>query len=409
MNERIVITGMGAVTPVGIGIDNYWKGLIAGKTGVRSITKFDAGELRVKIAAEVPDFHPEEYIDRKLINHTDPFTQFALAAAREALNDIPIENPERTGITMGSAVGGIRTVTDAQEQITKTGKHRVSPYFMPSILGNVTAAHVAIAYKLKGPSLTVSTACSSGADAVGMASEKLKNDEADMMVAVGAESILCPLVIDGLSSARALSTRNDDPAKASRPFDKNRDGFVIGEGAGVLILETLSHAKKRGAHIFAELIAYANFGSAYHITAPEPNGSGEIRCMEKALERAKLNPEDIDYINAHGTSTPVGDKVETKAIKAVFGSQSAKIPMSSTKGATGHLMGAGGLTELIACIKAMEDGVIPPTINLENKDPECDLDYVAREARQAEVNIAMSNSFGFGGQNASLIVKRFEK
>jgi len=408
VSKRIVITGMGAVTPVGIGVSNYWKGLIEGKGGVGPITKFDASDLTVQIAAEVPGFHPEEFMSKKLVNHTDPFTQFALAAAKEALEDITIDNPERTGIVMGSAVGGITTITQAQDNLTKTGNHRISPHFMPSILGNVTASRVAIEYGLKGPSLTVSTACSSGADAIGIASEKLMLGEADIMIGLGAECILRPLVIDGLSSARALSRNNDHPELASRPFDKDRDGFVIGEGAGVVVLETLEHAQQRGATIFGELIGYANIGSGYHITSPEPDGSSEIRCMQKALKMADLDPSDIDYINAHGTSTPVGDPIETHAVKSVFGDYSKNIPISSTKGATGHLMGAGGITEMIACLKAIEEGIVPPTINLKNNDPKCDLDYVPQEARKVDVNIAMSNSFGFGGQNASLIVKHFE-
>ncbi len=399
---------MGAVTPIGIGVEEYWSGLMSGKCGVGRITRFDTDELPVRIAAEVKDFHPENYMTKKRENQTDPFTQFALAAASEALEGIEIEDADRTGIILGTAVGGIRTITQAQDHQSRTGIHNdVSPYFMPSILGNVAASHVAIAHGLKGPSLTVSTACSSGGDAVGIASEKLKAGEADMMVSVGAESILCPLVIDALRAAHALSTNNDKPCEASRPFDRDRDGFVIGEGAGVLVLETLSHAEKRGANIYAELIGYANLGSAFHITAPEPDGRGAALCMEKALKSASLQPGDIDYINAHGTSTPKGDLSETVAMKAVFG-ESCSVPTSSTKGNTGHLMGAGGITELIACIKAIETGMVPPTINLVNKDPQCDLDYVPLKARKVKVDAAMSNAFGFGGQNASVIVGRFK-
>lgn len=381
---------------------------MAGKCGVGRITRFDTDDLPIKIAAEVKDFHPEDYMTRKRMNQTDPFTQFALAAAREALQGINIDNPDRTGITLGTAVGGIRTITSAQDHQSKTGIHNdVSPYFMPSILGNVAASHVAIAHGLKGPSLTVSTACSSGGDAIGIASEKLKAGEADMMVSVGAESILCPLVLDALRAAHALSANNDRPCEASRPFDRERDGFVIGEGAGVIVLETLSHAEKRGARIFGELVGYANLGSGFHITAPEPDGRGAALCIKKALKSASLRPEDIDYINAHGTSTQKGDLSETMAVKAVFGERS-RVPMSSTKGNTGHLMGAGGITEVIACLKAIETGMIPPTINLVNEDPQCNLDYVPVKARKTHVDIAMSNAFGFGGQNASLIVRRFE-
>ncbi len=398
---------MGAVTPVGIGVGEYWSELVAGKCGVGCITKYDAHDLPVRIAAEVSDFHPEEYMTKKLINQTDPFTQFALAAAREALENTVVDNPDRTGIVLGTAVGGIQTVSRTQDGLTRSGSHNVSPYFMPSILGNVAAAQVAIAHGLKGPSLTVSTACSSGADAVGVASEKLKAGEADMMVAVGAESISCPLVVEALTSARALSTNNGHPESASRPFDRYRDGFVIGEGAGVVVLETLTHAKLRGAKILGELIGYANLGSGFHITAPEPDGRGEILCMQKALKSAALSPGDIDYINAHGTSTSKGDLVETIAVRSVFGGLSSPPPMSSTKGATGHLMGAGGITELIACIKAIEVGIAPPTINLNNKDPECDWDFIPNKARSMAVDVAMSNAWGFGGQNSSLIVRRF--
>ncbi|HYW34977.1 MAG TPA: beta-ketoacyl-ACP synthase II [Balneolaceae bacterium] len=407
MSERIVITGMGAVTPIGIGVDEYWSALISGKCGIGPITRFDTDHLPVKIAAEVSGFHPEDFITKKRINQTDIFTQFALAAAREALEDITISNPNRSGIVMGSAVEGIRTVTQTQEQLARNDNHRVSPYFMPSILGNVGAAQVAIVHELKGPALSVNTACSAGADAAGLSFEKLKAGQADLMVAVGADSFLCPLIIEGLHSARALSTQNEQPEKASRPFDRNRDGFVISEGAGALVLETLSHAQKRGANIYAELVSYANTGSAYHITAPDPDGEGEIRCMQEALKQAHITVNDIDYINAHATSTPIGDRIETKSVKTVFGESSAHIPMSSTKGATGHLMGAGGITELITCIHVIQSGVIPPTINLQNKDPKCDLDYVPHKARETVVETAMSNSFGFGGQNASLIVRRF--
>jgi len=408
MQERVVITGMGAVTPIGIGVDAYWRSLLQGKCGVGHITRFDTEHLPVKIGAEVRDFRAEDFLPRKLIRETDLFTQFALAAAREAVQEgNPVGDAERMGVSMGTAVGGIATIAESQERLCRTGSTRISPYFMPRILGNVTASQIAIAHGFKGPDLTVSTACSAGADAIGMAAVLLQRGEADVMLAVGAESILCPLVIAGLHAARALSTRNDLPEKASRPFDRQRDGMVIGEGAGALLLETLSHARKRGARIRAELISYANCGDAYHITAPEPGGRGEILCMQKALARAGLKPEEIDYINAHGTSTQLGDRVETLAIKAVFGSLATKIPVSSTKGATGHLMGAGGVTELIACVKVIEEGIVPPTINYEEPDPECDLDYVPNRPRRLNVHTAMSNSFGFGGQNTCLVIRRY--
>jgi 3-oxoacyl-[acyl-carrier-protein] synthase II len=408
MQERVVITGMGAVTPVGIGVDAYWHNLLQGKCGVGYISRFNTDHLPVKIGAEVRDFRAEDFLPRKLIKETDLFMQFALAAVAEALEDgRPAGEPERMGVVMGTAVGGIVTIAESQERLCRTGSTRLSPHFMPRILGNVAAAQIAIAHGLKGPSLTISTACSAGADAVGTAAMLLQQGEADVMVAVGAESILCPLVIAGLHAARAVSTRNDAPERASRPFDRWRDGLVMGEGAGAVVLETLSHARSRNARIKAELIGYANYGDAYHVTAPEPSGRGEILCMRRALEKAGLSPGDIDYINAHGTSTPLGDRVETLAIKAVFGSRAAQVPVSSTKGATGHLMGAGGVTELIACIKAIEEGIVPPTINYEEPDPECDLDYVPNRPRRVKVRVAMSNSFGFGGQNACLVVREF--
>ncbi|WP_163882096.1 beta-ketoacyl-ACP synthase II [Paenibacillus favisporus] len=409
MKERVVITGMGAVTPIGIGVPAYWDNLLKGNSGIGSITRFDASELPVKIAAEVKAFNPTDYIPKKLAGQTDIFMQFALVAAQEALADSKLDaKPERVAIVLGTALGGIATASAAQEQMTGTGSARVSPYLVPKILGNIAAAQISIAYGFKGPSYTVNTACSSGADAIGMASMLLQSGQADAVVAVGAESILCGLMDAGLASARALSTRNDDPAKASRPFDLNRDGFVMGEGAGAVILERLESAESRGADIKAELLAHANCSDAYHVTSPEPEGSGEVRCMEQALEQAGLTPSEVDYINAHGTSTPLGDRIETKSLKAVFGEGVGRIPVSSTKGATGHLMGAGGVTELIACIQAIREGIVPPTLNHEQPDPECDLDYVPNEARAAKVRIAMSNSFGFGGQNTSLIVGKYE-
>ncbi len=405
---RIAVTGMGAVTPVGIGVSAYWRGLLAGVSGVSRISRFDPGGLPAQIAAEVKDFHPEDYMPKKLVAQTDIFMQYAVAAAGEALSDgKPAAAPERVGIVLGTALGGIATTVQAQEQISQSGSFRVSPHLVPKMLGNIAAAHIGILHGLRGPGYTVNTACSSGADAIGLAVMLLQAGQADAVVAVGAESILTGLMVAGLSSARALSVRNEDPAKASRPFDLHRDGFVMGEGAGAVILERLEEAEARGADIKAELLGYANSTDAYHVTSPEPEGSGEISCMRQALASAGLAASDIDYVNAHGTSTPLGDKIETKALKAVLGERAAHIPVSSTKGATGHLMGAGGVTELIACIQAIRERVVPPTLHYEHPDPECDLDYVPNRARQADVRIAMSNSFGFGGQNASLIVGRY--
>ncbi|ANS76556.1 beta-ketoacyl-[acyl-carrier-protein] synthase II [Paenibacillus yonginensis] len=406
--DRIVITGMGAVTPLGIGVQEYWNRLKNGETGVAPITRFDASGLPAQIAAEVKDFEPADYMPRKLVGQTDIFMQFALAAAAEALEDAkPDAAPERMGVVLGTALGGIATTTAAQEQVTKSGSFRVSPHLVPKMLGNIAAGYIGITYGFKGPSLTLSTACSSSADAVGMASMLLRSGQADAVLAVGAESILCQLMDAGLSTARALSTRNEAPEKASRPFDLNRDGFVMGEGGGALVLETLESALRRGADIKAELLGYANSNDAYHVTSPEPEGRGAILCMQNALQQAGIGPSAIDYINAHATSTKLGDQIETKAIKAVFGERAYKLAVSSTKGATGHLMGAGGVTELIACIQAIREGVVPPTLNYDTPDPECDLNYVPNQAQEREVNVAMSNSFGFGGQNASLIVGKF--
>jgi 3-oxoacyl-[acyl-carrier-protein] synthase II len=408
--QRIAITGMGAVTPVGIGVPAYWDSLRRGVQGVAEITRFDPEGLPVRIAAEVKGFIPTDFLPKKLAAQTDIFMQFALAAAGEAIADSKFRaRPERVAIVLGTAMAGISTASDTQEQITRSGSYRVTPHLVPKMLGNIAAAHIGILHGYRGPSYTLNTACSSGADAVGFGSLLLQLGQADVVIAVGAESILCGLMDAGLASARALSTRNDEPAKASRPFDRNRDGFVMGEGGGAVILEPLEAARGRGADIKAELLGYANCTDAYHVTSPEPEGRGEVLSMRQALEQAGLSPENVDYVNAHGTSTPMGDQIETAALKTVFGERATAIPVSSTKGATGHLMGAGGVTELIACIQAIREGVIPPTLNYEVPDPDCDLDYVPNVAREADVNIAMSNSFGFGGQNTSLIVGAYRE
>lgn len=407
--ERVVITGMGAITPIGLSVDDYWRNLLEGKSGTGLITRFDTDNLPVKIGAEVKNFHPEDFLTKKLIKETDIFMQYAFAAAEEVLRDSNlIGEPERIGVVAGTALGAITTVVNTQEQIDLTGSYRLRPHLVPKMLSNIAAARIGIAYGLKGPSLTVSTACSSGADAVGLAAMLLRQGDADAVVAVGAESVFCLPLVYGLYAARAVSTRNERPEKASRPFDCQRDGMVMGEGAGAVVLETLSHAGRRKARIRAELISYASLGESYHTTSPDPSGQGEILCMERALQKAGISPEDVDYINAHGTSTKLGDKVETLAIKSVFGPRACHIPVSSTKGATGHLMGAGGITELIACVKAIEEGIVPPTINYEEPDPECDLDYVPNKPRREKIRVAMSNSFGFGGQNACLVVREYK-
>lgn len=405
--KRIVITGMGTVTPLGIGTDTYWKNLTAGQSGIDTIKSFNASDLAVQIAGEIKDFNPSDYMPKELIRKSDPFMQYAYIAAEEAIKQSGIEiEPERTGIVMGTAMSGIATIAFTQEALSGASHKKVGPRFIPKILGNIAASNIAIDYNIQGPSLTVSTACSSGGDAVSTACMCIQTGKADTMLAVGAESVLCPLVIYSLANAKALSRRNDSPATASRPFDITRDGFVIGEGGGALVLETEEHALARGAKIYGEIKGCGNTDDAYHVTAPHPEGRGAIACMKLAIAEAGIKPEEIGYINAHGTATNKGDAVETLAIKNVFGS--ALPYVSSTKGATGHMMGAGGITEVITCVKAIETGIIPPTINLNEIDPECaGIDFVPNTAKKADIKYAMSNAFGFGGQNSSVIVGKY--
>ncbi len=416
MNNKIVITGMGAVTPVGIGVENFWNGLITGVHGIGRITRFDASALPVQIAAEVKDFDATKYIPRKQAKEMDLFMQYGYVAADEALTDAGLnpEQPEervvpaeRIAIVVGTAFAGLGTIADTQDSIS-TGKHsKVSPRFVPKIIGNIAAAQIAIAKGFRGPSLTVSTACSSGADALSTGIMLINSGEADVVVCVGAEAATSPLNIMGLASAHALSTKNDTPEQASCPFDANRDGFVMGEGGGCIIIETEEHAKARNAHIHASIIGWANSTDGYHVTSPHPDGIGAIFCMQRCIEKAGIQPDAVDYINTHGTSTPKGDIIETKAIKSLFGEHASKLAISSTKGSTGHMMGAGGITEAIACVKAVQEGMIPPTLNLEHPDPECDLDFVPNTARKQDIQIAMSNAFGFGGQNSSILLQKY--
>lgn len=407
---KLVITGMGAVTPIGVGVPAYWQALTAGKCGIGRITRFDASDLPVQIAAELKDFDPAAYMPKTLARTMDPFMQYAFVAAEEALGDSGLDiaaDPDRVGIVMGTAMDGVTTVAGTQAAYD-AGK-RVGPRFVPMTIGNIAAAQISIAHGITGPSMTLNTACSAGGDAIMTAAMLLRTGEADAVLAVGGESILCPIVVAGLSQAHALSRRNDDPEQACRPFDADRDGFVIGEGGGALILETEEHARARGAHIYAELAGYANTSDAHHVTAPHPEGAGAAACMRRALKRAGLNPSDIGYINAHGTSTGLGDIAETQAVKAVFGGRESAPPVSSTKSMTGHLMGAGGITESIACILAIRDGILPPTLHLAHPDPACDLDYIPNEARKTRITAAMSNSLGFGGQNSSLIFTQYTR
>ena len=412
----IVITGMGAVTPIGIGVEEYWKALIDGETGVTEIDSFDTTDLPVKIAAMVKDFDAASYMDKKLAREMEPFMQYGYVAADEAMKDAgidtlaenPVIAPERIGIVFGTVFAGITDVAETQRGIATGEQSKTNPRFITKIIGNIGAAQIAIAKGLHGPSFTVSTACSSGLDTISMGAMLIKQDLADAVICVGGEAATCPLTILGLSGTHALSQRNDDPATASRPFDADRNGFVMGEGGGAIILEKESVAKARNAKIHAELIGYANSTDGFHVTSPHPDGIGAIFCMEHSLQVAGIKPEEIDYINAHGTSTPKGDVIEVKAIKTLFGEHAYKLAVSSTKGATGHLMGAGGVTETIACVKAVEEDILPPTLNQINPDPDCDLDFVPNAARHSVVNTAMCNAFGFGGQNASLIVRKYK-
>lgn len=409
MKEKIVVTGMGAVTPVGIGVESYWENLIAGACGVSRISSFDASDLAVQIAAEVKDFHPEDYLPGKLIRETDAFTQYAFVAAKEALTDAGLVNIEDTdtsrfGIVMGTAMSGIDTIAATQEILTNAVHKNVGPRFVPRILGNIAAAQIAIEYGITGPSYTISTACASGGDAIGMGAMLLLSGEAEVTLAVGADSTLCPLVIYSLANAQALSRENEDPQSACRPFDKTAKGFVMGEGGGALVLETESHAKRRGARIYAELAGWANNNDAWHVTRPPEDGVHSAACMNSAMKRAGLTAEEIGYVNGHGTGAVKSDLAEAEAMESVFGANRPYI--SGTKAATGHMMGGGGVTEAIACIKAIETGVLPPTRNL--TDPVKELNFVTETIEGVQIQAAMSNAFGFGGQNSTIIFRRMK-
>ena len=408
--RRVVVTGIGTVTPLGIGKEVYWEGLANGRSGVRRITRFDPSELTSQIAGEVPDFDPLEFMDRKDARRMDRFTQFAVAATALALADAGLDRKvplgDRAGVLIGSGVGGIETLEEQALTFITKGVGRISPFFVPMMIADMAAGQVSIQFGARGHNACTVTACCSGTHSVGDAFRIIQRGEADIMISGGAEAPLSQLAMGGFCSAKTLSTRNDEPEKACRPFDAGRDGFVMGEGSGILILEDLEHARCRGAKIYGELVGYGATGDAYHITTPAPEGDGAARAMMAALQDARLKPEDVDYINAHGTSTQYNDYFETIAIKRVFGKRADQVPISSTKSMTGHLLGAAGGVELIACLLAMEYSLIPPTINHEEPDPRCDLDYVPNRARKATVNVAMSNSFGFGGHNAVLVVRK---
>ncbi len=410
--QRVVVTGMGVISPVGIGVDNFWSALVSGSSGIGKISKFDPSGYKSQIAGEVKDFDPTEFINKKEARRMDRFTQFAVAATGMAIKDAGLdlekEKRERIGVIIGSGIGGMETLWEQTQVLLNRGPDRVSPFFVPMMIANMGAGQVAIAYGLQGPNITAITACASSNNAIGDAFRLLQHGGADIVVTGGTEAPIIPLSVAGFCAMRALSTRNDEPQKASRPFDAQRDGFVMGEGAGILILETLEHALNRGAKIYAEIVGYGSTCDAYHITAPDPDGNGAVRAMKEALLDANLSIEEVDYINAHGTSTDLNDKIETMAIKRVFGDYAYKIPISSTKSMTGHLLGAAGGVEAIATIQTIVTGVIHPTVNYETPDPDCDLDYVPNKAREKEVRVALSNSFGFGGHNVTIAFKKYE-
>lgn len=409
--KRVVITGMGVVTALGQDLDTFWGNLTSGKSGVSLIENFDVSEYPTRIAAEVKDFKIEDYVDRKESRRMDRFVQFAVAGALNALKDANLNlqedtDPERVGVSVGSGIGGLNTWEEQHRILLEKGPKRVSPFFIPMMIANMASGHISMVTGAKGPNSTAVTACATGTHSIGDSFKMIQRGDADVMICGGAEATITPIGVAGFCALRAMSTRNDEPHLASRPFDTDRDGFVMGEGSGVLILESLEHAQERGARIYAEVIGYGMSGDAYHMTDPDPDGAA--RCMVKAIKDAGISPDEINYINAHGTSTPVGDKSETTAIKKAFGDHAYKVAVSSTKSMTGHLLGAAGGVEAVICGLTIANSLIAPTINLVNQDPECDLDYVPNQARQANVDIAMSNSFGFGGHNATIIMKRFQ-
>ena len=411
-DRRVVVTGLGLVTPLGIGLEQNWESLVAGRSGIRKVDRFPVDAFASQIAGMVPDFRAEDFIEPKEIKKMDLFIQYSVAAAGMAMDDshfkIDPEDAENVGVIIGVGLCGITTIEQTKQALLEGGPRKISPFFIPKVISNLAPGHIAIRHGAKGVNWTPTSACSSGTHAIGEAFHMIRRGVQDAVIAGGAESAITPLGIGGFSAMKALSTRNSEPERASRPFDKDRDGFIIAEGSGVLILEEREHALKRGATIYAEVIGYGANGDAHHMTAPAPNGEGAARCMKLALKDARIAPSDIDYINAHGTSTEYNDANETQAIKTVFGQHAYKVPISSTKSMTGHLLGAAGAVEGVFSVLALNHGIIPPTINYETPDPECDLDYVPNQARQADMRVALSNSFGFGGTNACVIFRRGE-
>jgi 3-oxoacyl-[acyl-carrier-protein] synthase II len=411
LRRRVVITGLGLVIPTGTGVETAWNNVREGRSGIGRLTRFDPNGHETKIAGEVKGFNPENYIEKKEIKKMDLFIQYAVGAAKEALEDsqlrITAENAEQVGVIVGTGLGGLPTIEKYHQILLEKGPGRISPFFIPMLIANLASGQIAIQSGAKGPNSCVVTACATGAHCIGDAYRAIVYGDAEAIIAGGTEANITPLTIGGFNAMKAISTRNDEPEKASRPFEKNRDGFVVSEGAGILIVEDLEFALRRGARIYAEIVGYGYTGDAYHITAPPPDGEGAARCMRMAIRDAGLKPEEIDHINAHGTSTPLNDATETQAVKAVFGEHAKKIPISATKSMTGHLLGAAGSTEAIFTILSLRDGILPPTINYEEPDPECDLDYVPNVARHLPIQVAMSNAFGFGGTNATLIFKKY--
>lgn len=408
MKKRVVITGMGAVTALGLKVDEVWRNILAGKSGVHELKSFDTNGHKVNFGGDIWDWEPDGYIEKKEQRRIDRFAQFALVAAIDAVKDSGVDftkdDPFRCGVVIGSGVGGLNEIEEQHGRMLTKGPSKVSPFTIPKLMVNAAAGHVSIHYGMRGPNFAVATACASATNAMGDAFKSIQHGDADVMVTGGSEAACTPMGLSGFANMRALSERPGDPTQASRPFDADRDGFVLAEGAGILVFEELEHAQARGARIYAEVLGYGASGDGGHITQPDPSGSGASHAMAAALRSGRLNPEDVDYINAHGTSTPLGDKAETVAMKSVFGAHANRVSVSSTKSQLGHLLGASGGVEMVFCAMAIRDQVVPPTINLDTPDPECDLDYTPNQPKQRPIRVAMSNSFGFGGHNASIVI-----
>lgn len=412
MRRRVVVTGMGTVNPIGLNINDFWSGLLRGKSGVIDITKFDTSEFATKIAAEIVDFNPENHFEKKEIRRIDSYAQYAIVSARQAIEqaglDLEKQNRNRIGVIVGSGIGGMLSFETELAKLLNHGPRKVSPFFIPQMISDIAAGHISMEFGLKGPNYATVSACATSGHALGVATMTIQRGDADIIVAGGSEAAITPMGVAGFNSMRALSTRNDDPSTASRPFDLYRDGFVMGDGAGIVVLEDLDHAKARNAKIWAEMAGMGFTADAHHLTAPAPGGEGAVRAMQMSLKDGELMPEDVDYINAHGTSTPHNDRNETEAIKTVFGDRAYDLAISSTKSMTGHMLGAAGVVEFIVSVMAVHEGKIPPTINYETPDPECDLNYTPNTFIEKEVNTAISNTFGFGGHNACLSIKKYQ-